>query len=125
MRSVLKQLRRGEREAASRLPQVIDGDALKKELRLKERPNGKWAVCRGSVFLKSTGTRDLAKAETFLKIYELQLEAREEGIVEPRYAQSAEIVPTTCRRFPAADAGVRKFATDSLKRLERTCPASV
>jgi hypothetical protein len=90
MRSVLKQLRRGEREAASRLPQVIDGDALTgKALKLKERPNGKWAIHRGAHFLKSTGTRDLAEAQTYLKIFELQLEAKEDGIVEPRYVQAS------------------------------------
>jgi integrase len=117
MKSVLKQLRRGEREAASRLPQVIDGDALTKKLRLKRRPNGRWGVHRGSVFLKSTGTTDEAEARLFLTVYELQIEAREEGIVDPRYVQTTEIVDYYLSQIPEQDVGVRNFATDALKRL--------
>jgi integrase len=119
MKSVLKQLRRGEREAASKLPQVIDGDRLHdRELSLKKRPNGVWAVFRGSVYVKSSGTKDEAKARLFLTVYELQLEAREEGIVDPRYVQASEIVAYYLSQIPAQDMGVRKFATDALKRLK-------
>jgi integrase len=119
MRAIKNQLRQAALEGAAKLPQIVDGDALgKKDLTLKERPNGVWAVFRGSVYLKSSNTRNRAEAELFLKVYRLQLEAREEGIVDARYARMPEIVAYYMGQIPAGKINVRRNAVSRLARLK-------
>jgi integrase len=123
MDMIHSQLRQGEREAASRMAQVIDGDRLHdRELSLKQRPNGVWAVFRGSVYLKSSGTRDEAKARTFLKVYELQTEARKQGLIDPRFVQASEIAAYYLAQIPESDAFARRQVIASLNRLKPYLP---
>jgi hypothetical protein len=56
MHAVNSELRRGELRAAAALPQLIDGAALgPPEYRLKQRPNGVWAIFEGAKYVKTTG----------------------------------------------------------------------
>jgi hypothetical protein len=118
MHSIDIQLRRGELRAAAALPQLIDGAALRPpEYRLKQRPNGVWAIFEGAKYVKTTGLRDRPMAEEFLEIFRLQQDARREGIVDARYVQADMIAAYYLEQIPAAAAGVRRNDTRRLRRL--------
>jgi hypothetical protein len=118
MPSIDIQLRRGELRAAAALPQLIDGAALgPPEYRLKQRPNGVWAIFEGAKYVKTTGLRDRLMAGEFLEIFRLQQEARSEGIIDARYVQADVIAGYYLEQIPTAAAGVRRNDTHRLRRL--------
>jgi hypothetical protein len=102
MHAVNSELRRGELRAAAALPQLIEGAALgPPEYRLKQRPNGVWAIFEGAKYVKTTGLRDRLMAGEFLEIFRLQQEARSEGIIDARYVQADVIAGYYLEQIPA------------------------
>ncbi len=119
MHHVNEQLRRGALRAAAALPQVIDGDDIRPpEYHLKPRPNGVFAVFRGSTYVKTTKCRDRAMAGAFLRLYVLQQQARREGEIDARYAPVPEIVAYYLESIPAGKTQVRRCDTHRPNRLK-------
>jgi integrase len=103
---------------AASLPQVADGDGLgKPKYKLKQRPNGKWAIFEGWRYLKSCKTRDRVEADRAIAIFELQQEAKREGIVDARWSDVIAIFDHYLEQIPDTKPGVRRNDTHRLKRL--------
>lgn len=90
--ATVKAVRRGKLLASTSLAPVEQDGVAAGDFRLKQRPNGKWAVFDGGVYVVSTKTRDLEKAEDFLEVYAAQAEAKREGVLDVRFADATEVV---------------------------------
>ncbi len=115
---ITEELHNGVLEKAASMPQVIDGDKLKpKALKLKQRPNGVWAVHKGSVYLKGLGTEDHGEATILFDLYKHQLEARKKGIREPKFADAIQVVDHHLKQIPSGKKNAIRNDTERLKRM--------
>ena len=90
--ATMKLVRRGRLLAATSLAPVEEEGVNAGNFRLKMRPNGRWAVFDGGVYLVSTKTRDREQAQDFLEVYSAQAEAKREGVLDVRFADATAVV---------------------------------
>lgn len=73
-------------------PSVVDSPATRVlPLNIRQRPNKYWALCRGPVYLQTTGTRDREKAEKKLRLAQLQEMAELRGLVDLQQADLIKV----------------------------------
>jgi hypothetical protein len=90
--ATMKLVHRGRLLAATSLAPVEQEGVEAGNFRIKQRPNGVYAVFDGGTYVVTTGTRDAAKAQDFLELYAAQAEARKEGQLDVRFADATGVV---------------------------------
>jgi integrase len=90
--ATVKHVRRGKLLASSSLAPVEQDGVDAGNFRLKERPNGRWAVFDGGTYEVTTRTRNKGEADDFLEVFKAQAEAKREGVLDVRFADATEVM---------------------------------
>jgi integrase len=113
----LRHVRHGKLAAATSLTPVTDGGGIGAgRFRLKERPNGVYAVFDGGNYVVTTKTRNLDEAQDVIELHRMQAEAKREGQLDVRHAQAAEVMD----EFVAVQgrpSGTQRSIVDAMDRL--------
>jgi hypothetical protein len=118
MNVIQSELHNAKLKAAAAMPQVINGEKIrdsKYEKRL--RPSRYWAVFQDGIYRVTTGTRDEVLADQVLELYQLQDEAKNRKIVEPRNFDAAEIVDYAIRTYPKKKPRSRRVVVAVLNKV--------